>query len=190
MVRSFSAAPVDPTLLRRVLELARRAPSAGNTRGWDGVVLEGPAATRPFWEATTTEEWRSRSRRWAGLKRAPVVVAVFSHPGSYLARYGEADKSSSGLAQGVGSWPVPYWDVDAGMAALLMLLAAVDEGLGACFLGNFRGEAELRSNLGVPHDRRYVGAVLMGHAAGDDYPSVSAGRPARRFEDVYHLGRW
>jgi len=190
MVRNFSDAPVDPAVLRRLLEMARRAPSAGNAQGWDAVVLEGPDRTGVFWEATTTAEWRRRSRRWAGLQRAPVVVAVFSHPGGYLARYREPDKSLAGLGEDVASWPVAYWDVDAGMAALLLLLGAVEAGLGACFLGNFRGEQELRSALGVPADRRYVGAVVLGHPAGHDPPTVSARRPARAFEEVFHQGLW
>ena len=190
MVRSFSDAAVDPAVLRRLLALASRAPSAGNTRGWRAVVLEGLRQTSAFWEATTTPDWRRRSSRWSGLSKAPVVVALFSHPGAYLARYGEADKARSGLGGSTRDWPVPYWDVDTGMAALLLLLGAADEGLGACFVGNFRGERQLREALGVPHDRRYVGAVLIGHPGGDDHPGVSAGRPGPDFEEVFRRGRW
>lgn len=190
MTRSFSDEPVDPQVVRRVLDLARRAPSAGNSQGWDAVVLEGPAQTTVFWEATTTAEWRRRSRRWPGLAPAPVVVAIFSHPDAYLARYGEADKRASGLGSGTAAWPVAYWDVDAGMAALLVLLGASEAGLGACFLGNFRGEDDLRRALAVPDDRRYVGAVVLGRPGGDDPPASSARRRRRAFDDVFHGGRW
>ena len=190
MTRSFSVEPVPVTLLDRVLEGALRAPSAGNSQGWDGVVLEGPEQTEAFWLATTTPDWRQRARRWPALRRAPVVVAMFAHPGAYLSRYGEPDKATSGLGSDLGAWPVPYWYVDAGFGALLLLLGATDAGLGACFLGNFRGEDELRHALGVPPDRRYLGAVLIGHPAGDDAPSSSAARPARPFDEVYHRGGW
>jgi nitroreductase len=71
-----------------------------------------------------------------------------------------------------------------------MLLAARDAGLGACFLGNFRGEADLRVALGVPDDRRYIGAVLMGEPGGIDPPSPSLARGRRHGPDVVHRGRW
>ncbi len=209
MVRSFSGAPVAAPVLDRVLDLACRAPSAGNTGGWDAVVLVGPDQTAPFWAATTTEEWRAQARRWPGLSRAPVVIALFVDPDAYRARYAEPDKISSGLggreddapgaasgaASGAesgadGAWPVPYWFVDGGFAVMVTLLAASDAGLGACFLGNFRGESALRVALGVPDRRRYLGAVLMGEPGGDDPPSSSLGRGRRRPSEVVHRGRW
>jgi nitroreductase len=193
MVRSFSGAPVPAAVLDEVLELASRAPSAGNTGGWDAVVLVGDE-TGPFWDATTTADWRARSRRWPGLARAPVVVALFVDPEAYRARYREPDKLPSGLG-GAGhdpaeAWPVPYWFVDGGFAAMVMLLAATHAGLGACFLGNFRGEDAMRVALGVPDDRRYLGAVLMGPPGEDDPPSESLARGRRRQSEVVHRGRW
>src|ERR1700722_14953836 len=169
MVRSFSGEPVPTEVLDHVLDLACRAPSAGNTGGWDTVVLVGPDETSAFWDATTTADWRARSRRWPGLSLAPVVVALFVHPDAHRARYAETDKAASGLGTpgsvlegaggaagadvpGVDPWPVPYWFVDGGFAVMVMLLAAANAGLGACFLGNFRGEAALRGALGVPDD--------------------------------------
>jgi nitroreductase len=190
MVRSFSGAAPDSALLERLLRLALRAPSAGNTRGWDAVVLEGPKQTEAFWRATTTPAWRARSARWPGLRRAPVVIAMFAHPQAYLERYREPDKAASGLGAGTEAWPVPYWHVDTGMAVLLLLLGAVDLGLAACFIGNFRGEDALRRALGVPGERRYVGAVLIGEAGGDDPPSRSSARPRRSAEEVFHRGGW
>jgi nitroreductase len=189
MVRAFTGDPVPADVLEGILAVACSAPSAGNTGGWDVVVLVGGGETARFWEATTTEDWRARSRRWAGLSRAPVVVALFVAPGAYLERYREPDKSGSGLGD-PGTWPVPYWFVDGGFAALLLLLAAADAGLGACFLGNFRGEEALRAALGVPPDRRYLGAVLLGRGADDDPPSASLRRGRRRPEEVVHRGRW
>jgi len=190
MVRSFSGQPVPTSVLDQVLELACSAPSAGNTGGWDAVVLAGSDETSPFWDATTTADWRARSPRWPGLARAPVIVALFVDPDAYRARYREPDKRDSGLGDDAAGWPVPYWFVDGGFAAMVMLLAAADAGLGACFLGNFRGEAALRDALGVPDDRRYVGAVLMGQAGGPDPPSSSLARGPRRRAEVVHRGRW
>jgi len=77
-----------------------------------------------------------------------------------------------------------------GGPVMIVLLAAADAGLGACFLGNFRGETALRRALGVPGDRRYVGAVLMGEPGGTDPPSPSLARGRRRRSEVVHRGRW
>jgi len=189
MVRSFTGEPVPPEQLEHMLALACTAPSAGNTGGWDAVVLTG-ADTALFWEATTTSQWRARSRRWAGLARAAAVVAAFVDPDAYVARYGADDKQGSGLGKGVESWTVPYWYVDGGFALLLMLLAATDVGLGACLLGNFRGEEALRSALGVPAGRRYVGAVALGPPDDDDSPSTSLERGRRAPAVIVHRGRW
>jgi nitroreductase len=197
MVRSFSGRPPASEALDSVLSSARRAPTAGNTDGWDVVVLEGRDKTMVYWEATTTADWRERSRRWPGLSRAPVVLCVFAHPEAYLDRYGAPDKSDSGLGprdQGGGGgtevWKVPFWFVDAGFAVLLMLLAATDAGLGGCFLGNFRGEAELRRALGVPSDHLYLGAVLIGEPGGEDPPSRSLAIERRGVSETFHRGRW
>ncbi len=84
----------------------------------------------------------------------------------------------------------PTGFVDTGFPALLLLLAAVDAGLGGCFLGNFRGESALSQALGVPAERRYLGTVLIGEPEGDDPPSPSSARGRRRVEDVLHWGRW
>lgn len=187
MVRAFTGRPVPAPALDRVLDAARRAPTAGNTEGWALVVLEG-AETAAFWDATTTAEWRRSARRWPGLAAAPVVVAVFTSPDRYRARYGEPDKRASGLAG--EPWPVPYWFVDAGQVIMSMLLAATDTGLGACVLGNFRGEEALTDALGVPEGWRYAGAVLLGEPAAGDPPSASLRRPWRQAGSAIHRGRW
>jgi nitroreductase len=203
MVRSFSGRPPDPDLVDRLLAGATSAPSAGDTRGWDAVVMAGPAETALFWEATTTEQWRERSRRWVGMSRAPVVVAFFADPLAYVARYQEPDKAAgsqpvsepmgsarTSLSEGIEAWPVPYWFVDVGFAVMALLLGVADAGLGACFLGNFRGEAALCEALGIPDGRRYVGAVLLGEPGGDDPASASLGRTRRPRPTMLHRGRW
>jgi nitroreductase len=189
MVRSFSASPVPADVLDRLLDWALRGPSAGNTGGWDAVVLCGPAEMALLWEATTTPDWRASSRRWPGLAQAPVAVLLFAHPDAYTARYGQPDKAGSGLDRN-DDWPVPYWFIDTGFPALLLLLGAVDAGLGGCFLGNFRGEDALKTALGVPGDRRYVGTVLLGQPGSDDPPSASLARGRRSAVDVVHRGGW
>jgi nitroreductase len=188
MTRNFSANPVDPVVIDELLEAALRAPSAGHTQGREFVVLEGVEQTSVFWQATTDAAWRDSSRRFAGLSRAPAVILVFADPDAYVARYQEPDKTrSDGVAV---EWVVPFWFVDAAFSTMTLLLAAADRGIGAAFLGNFRGEDELRSSLAVPEQFRWLGAVLLGEAAEPDPPSSSAVRSRRTLEESVHRGRW
>lgn len=190
MCRSFRDAPVAPGLLDELLDLARRAPSAGFAQGTDFVVLEGPDQTARYWAATLPVAARA-SFRWPGLLRAPVLVLPLADHGAYLARYAEPDKAPAGLGAGAGAWPVPYWDVDCGMATMTLLLAAEAAGLGALFFGIFRGEAHLLRELGVPDGVRPIGTVALGWPAPDDQPTGSpTRRPRRPLDEVVHRGGW
>jgi len=190
MVRSFSDRPVDGAMLESLVGLARRGPSAGNSKGTAWVVLQGEETDR-YWSHVTTEDWRRGSRRWPGLSQAPVVALSLCSPEAYVDRYGEDDKRSSGLGPdgGIEAWPVPYWFGDAAFATMLLLLAATDAGLATAFLGAFRGEAELLSDLGVPAGWRLFGAVLIGHPDGNDRPSGSLARD-RAGSPPVHWGGW
>jgi nitroreductase len=188
MTRNFSDRPLPDGLVDRILADALRSPSAGNTQGAEFVVLEGPAETDRYWQATTDEVWRQDSRRYEGLHRAPVVVLVFADPDRYLRRYQERDKARPDGAE--VTWVVPFWLVDAAFATMAMLLRAAEEEIGAAFLGNFRGEAELGSVLGVPEHMVWMGAVLLGQTATPDPPSSSLTRQRRPFEEAVHRGRW
>ncbi len=188
MSRNFSDRPLASGVVDQLLEGALRAPSAGNTQGRDFVVLEGPEQTALYWGATTDPAWRARSSRFEGLARAPVVILPYADPEAYAARYREPDK-----AGGDGpdlAWPVPYWLVDTAFATMALLLGATDLGLGAAFLGNFRGEEDLATVLGIPSHHRWLGAVLLGEPRQPDRPSSSAGRPRRTLAASVHRGGW
>jgi len=195
MTRHFTDQPVPSSLVDDLIDAAVRAPSAGFTQGWSFVVLEGTAQTNRYWLHTTDERWRTRSSRYQGMAKAPVVVLPVTSPEAYAARYGEPDKVTSGLGPppdggGPGAWPVPYWFVDAAFATMLLLLRATEEGLGAAFLGAFRGETELLADLGVPCGHRLLGAVLLGWPAIGDPPSASLHRGKHPAGDVIHRGGW
>jgi nitroreductase len=190
MVRSFSAEPVERDVVDRILLDALRSPTAGNTGGTAWVVLEGPEQTAVYFDATTDEEWRRRSTRWGGLRRAPVVLLAYASPDLYVERYGEPDKAASGLGQGADRWPVPYWTGDAAFGVMTVLLGAVDAGLGACILGTFRGEEDLAGRLGVPAGWQLFAAVALGRPDGRDHPSPSLGRSGPSGAARIHRGRW
>ena len=187
MVRNYDDRPLPPGVLDRILANATRAPSAGFAQGWAFLVLEGRDQTEAFWAASLGQRHR-HGFRWPGLFRAPAVVVAFSHRQAYLDRYAEPDKAGRGGAE--PGWAVPYWDVDTGFASLLMLLTAVDAGLGALF---FAIPAErtpaVREAFGVPEAYSPVGAVTIGHPAPDER-SGSLARGRRPLEEVVHRGRW
>jgi nitroreductase len=191
IVRSFSADPVEPAVLDRILRSALRSPTAGNTRGTAWVVLEGPEQTAVYFDTTTDEEWRDHYKDWSdGLARAPVVLLAYTSPDAYVARYAEADKASAGLGAGEDAWPVPYWIGDAAFGVMAVLLGAVDAGLGGCILGTFRGEAELAGRLGVPAGWRLFCAVLLGRPDGRDHRSASLDRTGATVAERIHRGAW
>jgi nitroreductase len=188
MVRAYDAErPVDRGTLLRLLDAAVRAPSAGFSQGWDFLVLTTAADRARFWAATS--EPGAEPDAWLrGMRSAPALVVCLSDPQRYVDRYAEPDKGWTD--RDPGRWPVPYWDVDTGMAALLVLLTAVDEGLGGCFFGvpPEHRDAVLAA-FGVPADRRVVGVVSLGHPAPDRRsPSLRRGR--RPVAEVAHDGRF
>ena len=187
MVRAFARRPVPRATVDDLIDLARRAPSAGNTQPWHFVVLEGEETAR-LWDVTLPLP-RREAFRWSGLLDAPVVVVPVVDPGAYASRYAEDDKRATGLGDGPDAWSVPYWWVDGGMAVHGFLLAAVDAGLGALFYGLFDHEAAVLAALGVPAGYRALGAVALGWPASDE-PGRSAGRPRPALGDVVHRGRW
>ena len=191
MVRNFADTPVDPALVERALEHATRAPSAGFSQGWGFVVLDTPEAVDRFWAATTDEQARTDPDDWLrGMRRAPVLVVPCSSKAAYLGRYAEDDKGWTDRDE--ARWPVPYWHMDTAMAALMMLLTAVDEGLGACFFGiPAAAEDEVRRVLGIPDDHDPIGVVALGHRLPDTGNAGSAARRRRRpVAEVAHRGRW
>jgi hypothetical protein len=116
------------------------------------------------------------------------VIVPLAHKDAYLDRYAEPDKGWTDRDE--ARWPVPYWHVDTGMAALLILQTAVDEGLGACFFGIPAEHVDgFREAFGVPADHTPVGAITVGHRTGTAGPRGSAARRERR-TDVVHRGRW
>jgi nitroreductase len=189
MVRNYDPdRPVPPEVVDRLLAHAVRAPSAGYSQGWGFLVLEGAADRDLFWAATTPPELGGHGSWLAGMRRAPLILVPHANRSAYLDRYAEPDKGW--VDRDEARWPVPYWYIDAGFAALLMLLTAVDEGLGACFFGipPERTRAYRRA-FGVPDEFTPVGALTVGYRA-PDRPSPSLHRGPRPASEMVHRGRW
>jgi nitroreductase len=185
MVRSYQPdRPVPRETVESILNLAIRAPSAGHTQGWRFLVLDDPSSRTAFWTATAGDDppdaWRSR------MENAPVLVIFFSDRDAYLDRYAEPDKGWTD--RDAARWPVPYWHVDTGMAAMIFLLAAVEAGLGACFFGIPPDRwQDVFAAFSVPEGLSPVGVVSLGHPAPDvRSPSLKRGR--KSLADVVAYG--
>jgi nitroreductase len=195
MCRSFTDEPVDPTSVDRILDLARRAPSAGHTQGWAWLVLEGEEQTSQFWSLDADPEWLAAPTH-PGLLRAPVILIPFSSPDLYRSRYTEADKAARRRPGGAlaspaaADWPIPWWDVDLAFAVMLVLLGVAGEGLGALFFALHGDPHALAAGFGVPAEWRPLGAIALGWPAADATSSPSATRGRRTIDQVVHRGQW
>ncbi|QNN54224.1 nitroreductase family protein [Nocardioides mesophilus] len=191
MIRSYDPdRPVDPAVVDRMLDNAVRAPSAGFSQGWAFLVLDTAADVERFWAATTAPGAGEPDSWLRGMRTAPVIIVPLSCKQVYLDRYAQDDKGWTDRDE--ARWPVPYWDIDTGMASLLILQTAVDEGLGACFFGVPPDRiAAFRETFGVPAAYTPIGAVTVGHRVTDPGAAGSPKRRARRpAEEVVHRGSW
>ena len=186
MVRSFEDRPIPREVVERIVANVQKAPSAGFSQGWGFLVLEGKDQTRRYWDALWPAERRTEWG-WPDFFNAPLLIVCLSNKTAYLRRYAEPDKGWTDMDE--KRWPVPYWDIDTGMAALLALLTAVDAGLGAVFFGVF-DQAKLREAFGIPEHYTAVGVVAVGFAKPGDRPSPSLKRGHRPAVEVVHRGRW
>jgi nitroreductase len=189
MVRHYRAEPVEREVVERIVETVRRAPSAGYSQGQRLLVLTGSEARAASARVLAAAETDAELEPW--LESAPVHILVCTREDDYHDRYRRPDKLQGGEEI---EWPVPYWFVDAGAALMLLLLAAVDEGLAAGVSGvPLSAAAELRTSFGIPEDVTVVALVTVGHAAPDPGWSALTSRrtqPRRSPSEVVRWERW
>lgn len=182
MVRNYLPEPVSPEAIDRILDAARRAPSAGHTQGTAFVVVTEERTRRDIAGLAGEADYVARGfHPW--ISSAPVHLVITVSEEAYRERYREPDKLGR---EGEPDWPVPYWWVDAGASLMLVLLAAVEEGLAAGFLGG-HSVPDLGRLLGIPTEHIPIGVVTLGHPA-PDRRSSSLGRGWR--PRVVHYEHW
>lgn len=188
MVRDFSDEAVPRPLLEQLVTNATRVPSAGYSQGVAFIVLTDPDRRRMFWQTTSGPEWRGESESEA-LTRAPVVIVPLSNKQAYLDRYALPDKAHTPLSR-EDFWPAPYWDIDAGLGVMMILLTAVDLGLGALFFAVFQGQEALMDALGVPGGFSPIGAIAVGYPTTGERstPELATGR--RPIDELVRWERW
>ncbi len=186
MVRTYQAdRPVERSVVSELLRLGMRAPSAGYSQGWQFVVLDDITSRDAFWAATADGEEDSWLR---GMRTAPTLILCLSDKRAYLDRYAEADKGWSDRDE--ARWPVPYWDCDVAMAAMIVLLGAVDAELSSCFFGVPPAQVpRVRAAFEIPDRLNLVGVISLGYPA-EDRRSPSLRRGRRPFDECVGFGRY
>ncbi|HST47083.1 nitroreductase family protein [Jatrophihabitans sp.] len=187
MVRNYDPdRPVPREVLTELLELAIRAPSAGFSQGWHFLVLDEAEDRAAFWQATTDST--ADPDPWLrDMQTAPALIIAMSDKQAYLDRYAAPDKGWTDRDE--AHWPVPYWDIDTGMASLLILLGAVDRGLASCFFGvPAERHQQVKQAFGIPDRLSLVGVISLGQPA-PDRRSPSLKRSRRPVSEVASFGR-
>lgn len=183
MTRRFLRDPLPADTVTRLLRNATRGPSAGNSQGFAFLVLQATGDRDRFWQVLAPAMPVVET-----VKDAPLLVVPMSSKQVYLDRYAKPDKGWPDRDE--HRWTVPYWHVDTGMAALLILLTAADEGLGALLFGIPRPRlTAFRDAFAVPEEYTPVGALALGHR-DPTAPSSRPSQPRKPWRELVHEGRW
>jgi nitroreductase len=189
MVRHYESEPVPREQIERIIRTVRRAPSGGFSQGQRLVVVTDPDTRAKIAQLLHEDEWVADGREpW--LSVAPVHIVVCAREQDYHDRYNEADKLA--VTGGVEiEWPAPFWFVDAGAAMMLLLLAAIDEGLAAGVYGVTVPEMrEFKDLLGIPDDVAVVAGVTIGRGRPDPNATQSSSRMTQRRRSLDEVVKW
>jgi nitroreductase len=184
MVRHFATEPIHREVLERIAAIAQQAPSAGFSQGQRVVIVTDEGRRRRLAELAGEAFYTGRGfDPW--ISEAPALFVPAVSAKVYVDRYNEPDKRDPSEAPGTEEdWDVPYWWMDGGCTVMLLLLAAVDEGLAAGFAG---GDVDgIRAELAMPADFSPLGVIPVGRPLPDKKsPSL-----ARGWRGLDEFARW
>ena len=158
-VRSFEDRPVEEAELKTVLEAARLAPSASNRQEWRFVVVRDEKMRKQLAAAASDQTF---------VGEAPVVIACCAETDNHRMKCGQL-----------------CYPIDVAIAIDHMTLAAVELGLGTCWIGAF-DEGRVKQLLGIPDEIRVVELLSMGYPKE---PSAKA-KTRKPLERIVHWERW
>jgi FMN reductase [NAD(P)H] len=187
MHRAFLPDPIPVEQIERIAGVIRHAPSGGFSQGGSIVVVTDAAKRAEIARAFGDEHYSRGGRNF--VADAPVHLVISANEALYHARYNEPDKLDA--AGGVEvTWPVPYWFVDAGALMMLVLAAAIDEGLASAFIGHPEQKRIFDELLDLPAEVVPIGLALVGKP-GPDAPVGSRLAERRRPPgELVHWERW
>lgn len=187
MHRAFLPDPIPQEQVERIANVIKRAPSGGFSQGGSIVVVTDADKRAAIAKAFGDEHYSPHGRNY--IADAPVHMIISANESLYHARYNEADKLASTGGVEV-TWPVPYWFVDAGALMMLVLAAAIDEGLASAFIGHPDQKRIFDELLGLPEEVVPIGLALMGKP-GEAPPVGSRLKSRQRAQtDLVHWQGW
>lgn len=187
MHRAFLPDALPTEQIERIVNVIRRAPSGGFSQGSSIVVVTDDDKRAEIARAFGDEHYSRRGRNY--IADAPVLLVISANESLYHARYNEADKLATTGGTEI-TWPVPYWFVDAGALMMLVLLAAIDEGLAGAFIGHPEQKRIFDEVLGLPSDVVPIGLALISRP-GEDPPAGSRLKERQRAQDdLVHWQQW
>ena len=192
MVRHYDSEPVPREALERICRSVRRAPSGGFSQGQRLIVVTEAETRAKIAELLHEDDWVAEGREpWMSV--APAHIVVCTREQDYHDRYNQPDKLA--VTGGVEiEWPAPFWYVDAGAAMMLILLAAIDEGLAAGVYGvTVPAMQTFKELLAIPEDVHVVAGVTVGKGKADPNASRATSRMTqmrRSLDEVVHWERW
>lgn len=192
-VRNYKPDPIPQDVLDRLLEAVRLAPSAGNRQPRRFVVVRDRATKVRLAEACTfaRPSGETRSQRW--IAEAPVVIVACGSESAALCKYYKdgrpviAERSAVDAelrAGNVEHESCLAWDL--AIALDHLSLAAVEEGLGTCWIGAL-DERQVKQILSIPEEVRAPLAMTVGYPASWPEP-----RPRKPLEEIacYDVYAW
>ena len=186
MVRAYEPASIDRATIERIVGTVRRAPSAGFSQGQRLVVVTEEETRRRIAEILQIGSPVEGEDHWVSV--APVLIVVGVRENDYHERYTKTDKLVDGREI---DWPIPYWHFDAGAAAMLILLAAIDEGYGAGLFGVFLEAIQpFKELLNIPRDVDVACCITIGEPADDSNWNNLTSRLTQARKPVDDLVHW
>ncbi len=142
-IRAYKDKKIDDATLRKVLEAARLAPSAGNQQNWKFMAVKDHETRKKLVVAANGQKF---------LEQAPVILL------------GISTDTEGIMTNGQHRGPI-----DLSIAFSFMVLEATELGLGTCWLGAYK-EGEVKSILGIPDKYRVVAMMPLGYP--DEQPAA------------------
>src|SRR6266540_3145344 len=173
MVRHYEPDSIPRETLERIVRTVRRAPSGGYSQGQRLLVVTDRDTIEQIAEIVGERD-----------------VIVLTREDDYHERYQRPDKLAITGGEEI-EWPVPFWFVDAGAAMMLLLLAAIDEGLAAGVYGvTVEARDAFKRLLGIPEDLWVVAGVTLGRGAPDPHSNEASSRFKERRRPLEEVVRW
>src|ERR671917_218697 len=145
MVRRYKQnRPLPDKIITKLIRNAHRAPSAGHTQVQEFIIVKDPLIKKKLRIAAVDQEY---------VEDAPLLIIVCSNTSRSVGRYGIRGREF-------------YSIIDGAFASMLVLLTAVNEGIGACFVGAF-DDTKVSKILEIPEYVKPIGIIALGFPAED-----------------------